>query len=227
MAYNSGLPGISDSFRGSLWFANLLGALAKTKPLSHGVYCRQSLLGGHYELMSHESMVPNPDYWVAYLWKNLVGTKAVGPIISPERRDSAEISSLITFGCCEKPGKDTVLIHSFCAKSDNHNDGDVVFVVINISESRGINLNITMGGNRTEYTLRPKNAKEGMRSRRVLLNGRVMSIGSDANLPSVRECGIARVRGDMTHVPPISIAFVVVHGADVGECKRKARLCQT
>ncbi len=152
MAYNSGLPGISNSFRGSLWFVNLFGALAKTKPLPHGVYCRQSLQGGHYELISHELMVPNPNYWVAYLWKNLVGTKAVGPIISPGRRDSTEISSLITFGCCEKPGKDTVLIHSFCAKSDNNNDGDVVFVVINISESRGINLNITIVGNRTEYT---------------------------------------------------------------------------
>jgi heparanase 1 len=217
MAYNSGLPGVSDSFRGSLWFANLLGALAKTKPLSHGVYCRQSLLGGHYELISHETMVPNPDYWVAYLWKNLVGTKAVGPIISPGRRDSPELSSYYTFGCCEKPGMDTVLIHSFCAKSNN-NSGDVVFVVINISKSRGINLNITMGLNRTEYNLQPESAKEGMRSRGVSLNGRAMSIGSDGSLPNVHKRGVARVRGDLTHVPPISIAFVVVHGADVEEC---------
>ena len=220
MAYNSGLPGVSDSFRGSLWFVNLLGALAKTRPLSHGVYCRQSLLGGHYELISHETMVPNPDYWVAYLWKNLVGTKAVGPIISPGRRDSPNLSSRFTFGCCERPGMDTVLIHSFCAKSGN-NSGDVVFVVINISKSRGINLNITMGGNRTEYYLQPKSAKEGMRSRGVSLNGRAMSIGSDGSLPSVHERGVARVLGDLTHVPPISIAFVVVHGADVEECRVK------
>ena len=115
---------------------------------------------------------------------------------------------------------DTVLIHSFCAKSDN-NSGDVVFVVINISKSRGINLNITMGGNRTEYYLQPKSAKEGMRSRGVSLNGRAMSIGSDGSLPSVHERGVARVLGDLTHVPPISIAFVVVHGADVEECRVK------
>jgi heparanase 1 len=215
MAYNSGLPGVSDSFRGSLWFANLLGAMAKTKPLPHGVYCRQALLGGHYELVSHESMVPNPDYWVAYLWKNLVGLKAVGPMISPGRKDSVELSSRITFGCFERPGKDTVLIHSFCAKSDD--DGDVVFVAINISESRGINLNITMGVNRTVYVLQP-NAREGMRSQRVLLNGRPMSIGSDASLPTVHGLGVTLARSDLTHVPPISIAFVVVHGANVEEC---------
>jgi heparanase 1 len=225
MAYNSGLPGVSDSFRGSLWFANLLGALAKTRPLSHGVYCRQSLLGGHYELVRHGTMVPNPDYWVARLWKELVGTKAVGPILSPGRRDSVELSSRVTFGCCERPGKDTVLIHSFCAKSDedddehggNDNGGDVVFVVINISESRGINLNITMGGgDRTEYALRPNEG--GMRSREVSLNGRAMSIGNDASLPVVRGLGVSRVRGDLIHVPPVTVTFVVVHGAGVEEC---------
>lgn len=220
MAYNSGLPGVSDSFRGSLWFANLLGAFAKTKPLSHGVYCRQSLLGGHYELVRHETMAPNPDYWVAHLWKELVDTKAVGPIISPGREDTVELSSWYTFGCCEEAYEDTVLIHSFCAKSDDK-DGDVIFIVINISESMGINLNITMGGDRTEYVLRPADAgEEGMRSREVLLNGRPMSIGSSGIIhPGVRERGVSRVRNDLAHVPPISIAFVVVHGANVEECQ--------
>jgi heparanase 1 len=226
MAYNSGLRGVSDAFRGSLWFANLLGALTKTRPLSHGVYCRQSLLGGHYELVGHENMVPNPDYWVAYLWKELVGTMAVGPILSPGRKDSAELSSLVTFGCCDKPGRDTVLIHSLCARrsdddgddGNDNNDGDVVFVVINISESRGINLNITMGGgDRSEYALRPNNGK-GMDSRGVSLNGVAMSIGSDASIPDVRKHGVSRVRGDLIHVPHMTVTFVVVHGADVGVC---------
>ena len=130
MAYNSGLAGVSDSFRGSLWFANLLGAFAKMKPLSHGVYCRQLLLGGHYELVRHETMALNPDYWVAHLWNELVGRKVVGPIISPEQENTVELSFWYTFECCEEAYEDTVLIHSFCAKSED-NDGDVVFIVIN------------------------------------------------------------------------------------------------
>jgi hypothetical protein len=142
------LEGVSDSFGGSLWFANLLGALAQTRPLSHGTYCRQSLLGGHCELIDHNiSLMPNPDYWAAYVWKNLVGRRAIGPILSPGREDSIELSSKVTFGCCKKPGMDTISIHSFCAKkkydhpnlhhnNDDNNDvngggGDVVFVVMN------------------------------------------------------------------------------------------------
>ena len=171
-------------------------------------------------MVRHETMALNPDYWVAHLWNELVGTKAVGPIILPKREDTVELSSWYTFGCCEEVYEDTVLIHSFCAKSDD-NDGDVVFIVINILESMRINLNITMGGDRTEYVLRPADAgEEGMRSREVLLNGRPMSIESSSTIhPRVRECRVSRVQINLAHVPPISIAFVVVHGANVEECQ--------
>lgn len=209
MAYNSGRQGVTDSFLGSLWFTNLLGALAKTKPVAHSVYCRQALLGGYYELISHETLIPNPDYWVAYLWKTIVGSKAIGPIHSPQRADSLKLSSQFTFGCCERPGRDSVLIHSFCAKSH----GDVVFVVINISESKAIKLNVPMGEKRTEYLLSPN--KDGYESREVLLNGRLMSI-ENGLVPEVR--GILRERNEQAHIPPISIAFLVVHGTKVKEC---------
>eukprot|EP00978_Attheya_sp_CCMP212_P000629 scaffold1224_cov50-Attheya_sp.AAC.3 len=75
MAYNSGRQGVTDSFRGSLWFANLLGALSKTKPVAHRVYFCQVLIGGFYELISHENLNPNPDYWMAYLWKKSLDPK--------------------------------------------------------------------------------------------------------------------------------------------------------
>eukprot|EP00571_Detonula_confervacea_P002346 CAMPEP_0172311570 /NCGR_PEP_ID=MMETSP1058-20130122/15180_1 /TAXON_ID=83371 /ORGANISM="Detonula confervacea, Strain CCMP 353" /LENGTH=663 /DNA_ID=CAMNT_0013024799 /DNA_START=79 /DNA_END=2070 /DNA_ORIENTATION=+ len=213
MAYNSGRQGLTDSFHGSMWFVNLLGALAKTKPFVHSVYCRQALLGGFYELISHETLIPNPDYWVAYLWKNIVGSKAIGPIQSPHRKDSVMLSSHYTFGCCKKPGLDSVLIHSFCATSN----GDVVFIVINTSESRAIDLNVTMGKNRTEYLLRPN--KEGFQSRQVLLNGQLMSIENGV-LPEIS--GILRKPSEQFHIPPISIAFLVVHGTEVKECLRPA-----
>jgi hypothetical protein len=211
MAYNSGRQGVTDSFLGSLWFANHLGALPKTKPVAHRVYCRQALIGGFYELISHENLNPNPDFWMAYLWKKIVGSKAIGPIQSPTRKDSLKDSSLFTFGCCEKPGRDSVLIHSFCATSNG--DGDVVFVVINISESKAINLNVTMGKNRTEYLLSPN--KEGFQSREVLLNGKLMSI-ENGTLPQIH--GILRKRNEEAYIPPTSIVFLVVHGSQVKQC---------
>jgi len=238
MAYNSGLQGVSDSFGGSLWFANLLGALAKTRPLSHGVYCRQSLLGGHYELIDHISLLPNPDYWVAYIWKNLVGRRAIGPILSPGRKDSIELSSKVTFGCCEKPGMDTILIHSFCAKKKynlHHNNadtnydvndlgGDVIFIIINISEVQGMNLNFTLNyNNRTEYILQPNSKKDGMHARAVLLNGIPMLINkiddNTVDLPKIHNHGISRTHEEIAYIHPISIAFIVLHSTDVTVCQ--------
>ena len=214
MAYNSGKQNITDSFHGSLWFANVLGSLAKTKPVAHSVYCRQALLGGYYELISHQTLIPNPDYWLAYLWKQLVGTKAVGPILSPQRKDSLKTSNTFTFGCCYKPGRDFLLIHSFCSAKLN---GDVVLIVINKSESKAMNLDIQMGETRTEYLLTPN--EDGLKSRQMLLNGEVMSIENNT-LPVIDELGIRREREEQLNMPPISIAFIVVHGGEVEVCLR-------
>ena len=38
----------------------------------------QALVGGNYTLIDQlEGMKPNPDYWTAWLWRQLVGTKFV------------------------------------------------------------------------------------------------------------------------------------------------------
>lgn len=204
MAYNSGRRNITDSFHGTLWFSNLLGSLAKTKPVAHNVYCRQALLGGYYELISHETLIPNPDFWLAYIWKQLVGTKAIGPIESPQREDSLETASSFTFGCCEKPGRDSLLIHSFCGKS---NGKDVVYIIINISPSKSFNLNVTRGEKRTAYLLTPY--KDGLKSRQVLLNGKLMSI-ENGLLPDIMIAGDNLNQDELINVPPISITFLVV-----------------
>ena len=48
-AYNSGAPGVTDSFASTFWYADALGTLAL-----HGtrVVCRQTLLGGSYALLA-------------------------------------------------------------------------------------------------------------------------------------------------------------------------------
>lgn len=218
MAHNSGRRGVTDTFLGSMWYANLLGVLAKTKPMQHSVYCRQALIGGYYELVSHETLVPNPDYWISYVWKHIVGTRAVGPIQSPQRKDSVERSARYTFGCCWEPGWDTVLIHSFCAAPNN---GDVVLIIINISENQPLMLNVTMGISRTEYLLRPN--EDGLKSRQVLLNGQLMFI-ENGTLPEIDGAGIRREAREQLEVPPTSVSFVVVHGSGVERCLRRANL---
>jgi heparanase 1 len=205
MAYNSGRQNLTDSFVGSFWYVNLLGAISKSP--HHTVYCRQALVGGYYELLSHDSMKARPDYWIAYLWKKLVGTVAIGPISSPHREDSPDE---YTFGCCIRPGKDTLLVHAFCAKESRSNP---MFIITNIDNQAPFQLNITVGTKITKYILTGEGGRRG--SRRVVLNGKQVLTINDGKLPDII--------GEDTHdlsvtLPPASIAFVVVHGFQVDEC---------
>jgi len=168
-------------------------------------------LGGYYELIDHETLVPNPDYWLSYIWKKLTGTKAIGPILSPQRKDSLDLASSYTFGCCDEPGSDKILIHSFCGKSP----GSVVFVVINKSSSRAFNLNVTMGEKRTEYLLTSN--EYGLKSKEMYLNGIMMTI-ENGSLLDIYQLGVHRRLDEQFHIPPISIAFIVLYDSGVEVC---------
>ncbi len=205
MAYNSGRQNVTDSFLGSFWFTNLLGAISKSVP--HTVYCRQALVGGHYELISHETMKAMPDYWVAHLWKKLVGTKSIGPITSPSRKD---VPDEYTFGCCKEPGYDTLLIHAFCAKDEAANP---MFVVTNFDKKSSFNLSIPVGTQITKYILTGKGSSRESKS--VILNGNQLLAIDNGQLPAI----VGEDTDDLAVVlPPASIAFIVVHGYQVGEC---------
>lgn len=56
----------------SLWYAYELGAYAAA---GVGLLSRQTLVGGDYELIDKVTVTPHPDYYVALLWKRLVGSQ--------------------------------------------------------------------------------------------------------------------------------------------------------
>jgi hypothetical protein len=152
-------------------------------------------------------MKARPDYWIAHLWKRLVGTKSIGPILSPSREDSPDE---YTFGCCEGPGYDTLLIHAFCAKGERSNP---IFVITNIDKETSFNLNITAGTHITKYILTGKNGRRDSRS--VVLNGNQLLTIENGQLPEI----VGEDMDDMSvTLPPVSIAFVTVHGFEVDEC---------
>ena len=214
MAFNSGRQNITDSFVGSFWFTNLLGALSKVR--HHTVYCRQALVGGYYELISHETMRARPDYWLAYSWKKLVGTRAIGPIISPSRKD---VPDKYTFGCCKHPGSDALLIHAFCSKEYYSNP---IFVITNIDKTSPFTLNITVGTQVTKYILTGKDGRRD--SRKVRLNDNQLLTIDNGQLPKI----VGNTTDDMmVTLPPVSIAFVVVHGFTVDECVTQVNVADT
>ncbi|CAL9049701.1 unnamed protein product [Musa banksii] len=69
-AYNSGGKNVSNAFVDGFWYLDQLG-MAST--YNHKVYCRQSLIGGNYCLLDTTTFVPNPDFYGALLWHQLMG----------------------------------------------------------------------------------------------------------------------------------------------------------
>merc|ERR1712226_1601597 len=72
--YNSGHDGLSNRFVDSFWYLKSMATLAQNR---HNLHCRQSLLGGYYELVHYDpsknTMTPNPSYFAALLFSKLMG----------------------------------------------------------------------------------------------------------------------------------------------------------
>ena len=95
-AWASGTAGVCDGFVSGFWYNDQLGMAATT---GYSAMCRQCLVGGNYSLIDQlNGFKPNPDYWTAFLWRNLMGTKFLAiDQVMPEMGDYlAEIRAYMT-----------------------------------------------------------------------------------------------------------------------------------
>ncbi len=74
-----GQPRLSDRFVSCFWWADQLGQGAL---MGQKVMIRQSLIGGDYGLINRLTLKPRPDYWLSWLWKQLMGEQ-VFAVASP------------------------------------------------------------------------------------------------------------------------------------------------
>jgi len=102
-----GQPKISDRFASCFWWADQLGRGAT---LGQKVMIRQSLIGGDYGMIDRLTLKPRPDFWVSWLWVQLMG------------QDVYEI---------ESSHKN---IRAYCHKHPENNS--LTLLLINISEFR-------------------------------------------------------------------------------------------
>lgn len=61
---------VSDRFASSFWWADQLGRGAQC---GQSVMIRQSLVGGEYGMIDRLTLKPRSDYWVSWLWGQLMG----------------------------------------------------------------------------------------------------------------------------------------------------------
>lgn len=220
MAYNSGQTGVTDAFQNSFWYANILGQLSKTRHMTHAVFCRQTLVGGWYDLLSHSNnLEPNPDYWLAVLWKRLMGTTS----LYSER-----------IGCCQQ-GTERLLVHAFCARYDstkyNVEEGDVAIVLVNIANDTSYKAaldetsDVWDAESRLEFLIQADvdntDTASALSARRVTINGQQMRLGANGELPEI-EPFEKHDSDDGMVLPPYSVMFAVLRGAKVSLCMRES-----
>jgi hypothetical protein len=232
-----GCDGLSDRFASSFWFVHALGLAAEA-----GIarVTRQDLVGwsfntevSRYPLVGPPGWVstardggpptPHPDWFVALLWRQLVGRRALGVEVTAD------------------PGgqNGTLAVHALCARGGGQ--GAVVLVFLNVgtnaTSSSSVSLTVLSaaaggagGGQqpvpltpRVEYILTPPGGN--VTADAVLLNGAPLEVDGDGNvvggLPVVGVgVGVGEgVGADPGLVlPPLSVGFVVLEGAGAEGC---------
>ncbi|KAL3636200.1 hypothetical protein CASFOL_020747 [Castilleja foliolosa] len=117
-AFNSGGKRVSSSFANGFWYLDQLGMTSKS---GHQVFCRQTLIGGHYGLLDTTTFNPKPDYHSALLWSRLMGKN----VLSASHNAS---NSLRIYSHCSKNIKGiSVLIINL----SNSTTFEVKFVLLN------------------------------------------------------------------------------------------------
>jgi len=164
------------------------------------------LIGFNYSLLGNfpaEPIFAAPDYFVTILFKRLMGNAVLQVGLQ-----STEPSSL--------------RVYAFCS---SQYDGGVAVALVNFDEHRNSSASLSLPGRWEEYLLSPAwfgdddaPARSKATSRHVQLNGRLLKLGSNGELPdfsAVRHPSAASLT-----VPPLQLAFAVFPEAKASACSK-------
>ncbi|KAL9281179.1 Heparanase-like protein 3 [Arabidopsis thaliana] len=213
-AYNSGRNLVSNAFVYSFWYLDQLGmaSVYDTK-----TYCRQSLIGGNYGLLNTTNFTPNPDYYSALIWRQLMGRKALFTTFSGTKK-------IRSYTHCARQSKGiTVLLMNLdntttvVAKLELNNSFSLRHTKHMKSYKRATSK--LLGGpngviQREEYHL---TAKDGnLHSQTMLLNGNALQVNSMGDLPPIEPIHINST--EPITIAPYSIVFVHMRNVVVPAC---------
>ena len=230
-ANDGGQTGITDTFIDGFWYLDQLGQLAA---LDVQVFCRQTMVNsGGYPLAeitqlsspsslssspssspssSSYSLTPLPDYYVALIHKRLMGTTVLN------------ISS----------SSPNIRAYAHCAAGGTGNGvaggavvAGVTVALLNIDQTKSVSVTFPSAladKGWEKYILSAGNpitdAKNPLQSRKVKLNGEVLSlgVGGDGGAPSLPVITGKTGTGNTLVLPPTTYGFVHFPQADVPAC---------
>jgi hypothetical protein len=198
----------SNSYADAFWYLNSLAGFA-----SNGVhkFCRQTFLGGFYELVDKHTQEPNPDYYVALLYTQLMADGIVSASVKDAVDGSSDVPSFRAYAQCAKGSK----------------PGAVTVVLLNYSKATVSVALPLKGATRHEYRMTPEHNK--LTSRVVLLNGKSLRLGGDDGntVPELKPAVVTHrkhTNDDQAKPEPFKLlgqtySFVVFPDADHDGCK--------
>ncbi|KAG5027951.1 hypothetical protein JHK87_011465 [Glycine soja] len=224
-AFNSGGRSVSNTFVNSFWYLDQLGIASR---YNTKVYCRQTLIGGNYGLLNTTTFIPNPDYYSALLWHQLMGKTvlaASSDVFSPSLRTYAHCSksrdgiTLLLINLSNQTHF-TLTVHDRVPVSNGGNENAKSIHTENSFFShlkKAFSWIGTKGSDvtfREEYHLTPKD--DYLRSQTMLLNGISLELTNDGEIPTLDPL-LNNVHSPI-HLAPLSIAFIVFPNFDAPAC---------
>ncbi|VVB01492.1 unnamed protein product [Arabis nemorensis] len=214
-AYNSGRNLVSNAFVYSFWYLDQLGmaSVYDTK-----TYCRQSLIGGNYGLLNTTNFTPNPDYYSALIWRQLMGRKALYTSFSGTKK-------IRSYTHCARQSKGiTVLLMNLDntttieAKVELNSTSFSLRHTKHRKSSKRVISQLPWVSNgeiqREEYHL---TAKDGnLHSQTMLLNGNILQVNSKGDIPPLEPILVNST--EPITVAPYSIVFVHMRSVVVPAC---------
>ncbi|XP_037074140.1 heparanase-like [Pollicipes pollicipes] len=187
-AWGGGAPGLSDAYLAGFLWLDKLGVAAR-----QGVQLvvRQALYGGHYGLLNAE-MRPNPDYWLSYLYKLVMGPRVLKVRVS---------------------GPETVRMYCHCGHRYLPHDSVSCFTLNLGNAPEKVRLDSSMQEGGIQYMLTPPNGN--LTSRGILCNGQLLQLEQD-RLPAM-PVALLEPSTSLT-LPAYSMAFQVFRRAAPRSC---------
>ncbi|KAL3679607.1 hypothetical protein R1sor_022563 [Riccia sorocarpa] len=218
-----GLEGVTDVFISAFWYLDQLGTAAK---YNNQAFCRQSFVGGNYALLDVD-FNPNPDYYGALLWRQLMGNGVFKVEIE------GGTNEVRAYAHCQRnnQGGLTLLILNYSNVTRHHLDLSLLGYPADSSPSSFNQLltekkfqddkihllssdGASSGDFRLEYHMSALN--RNVSSSVVLLNGQPLLMTPSGELPT-----LALVEVNSTSpisVEPLTYAYVVIQNANVPAC---------
>jgi heparanase len=201
-AWHSGTENVSDRFvSGFLW----LDKLGLSAQLGVNVVMRQTLYAYFYSLLDI-NMDPNPDFWLSWLHRVLVGNEVLAVTLSGMRNNSAP----------------TTRVYAHCTnakRSGIYKRGSVTVFGLNIHPNASATLAFTgsLAAQRIDAYLLEADGPDGVLSKWVKLNGKRLQMPSDILMPDINPSKLPP--GAKVVLPPLTFGFFVFPDANAGICQ--------